>query len=204
MAQSPHRARAIRVHRPTEAGYTLVELLVYSLLLVVVLTIVGAMLINLITVERQVRATTTATTSAQLAADSVSNGIRNSRAFLVRDTALLGSGDELLLATTAGSGDPVSWHCRAWYFSESEGSIRYMRMIAPDTPVPLPTDQDELVSTWTLLAEDVRTTDSGVIFGSVGLKVSTEFETFANDNTATIIRSSALSRAGQWESEPCF
>jgi type II secretory pathway pseudopilin PulG len=187
-----------------ESGYTLVELLVYSLLLVVVLTIVGAMLINLITVERQVRETTAATTAAQQAADTIANGVRNSRAFFVQDTGLLGSGDELLLATTAGTGDPVSWHCRAWYFSAAEGSLRYMRMVAPDTPVPLPTDQGELTGSWTLLAGDVRTTDSGIVFGNVGRQVTTQFETFANDNTATTIRSSALSRAGQWESEPCF
>lgn len=194
----------LRRRRGAENGYTLVELLVYSLLLVVVLTIVGAMLINLITVERDVRATTTATTAAQQAADTIASGVRNSRAFLVQDTGLLGSGDEVLIATTAGTGDPVSWHCRAWYFSESEGSIRYMRMVAPDTPVPLPEDQDDLTENWTLLAADVRTIDTGVVFGNVGRQVTTQFETFANDNTATIIRSSALSRAGQWKSEPCF
>lgn len=66
-----------------DQGFTLIELLIASLLLVVVLAIVGAMLASLQTASRRVDALSATSSSAQVAAESIERGIRNSSDFLL-------------------------------------------------------------------------------------------------------------------------
>ena len=64
----------------SDRGITLVELLVYMLLAIVVLTIVGSILINSFQAERQVRDAAQSNSTAQLVAESLGRGIRNASA----------------------------------------------------------------------------------------------------------------------------
>lgn len=185
-----------------DEGFTLPELLIYSLLLVIVMGIIGSLLISMLTVEQQVRTVTSATTSAQLASNVIQDGVRNARAFAVSDIGLLDADDQVLLASVASNDDPVTWHCAAWYFSAADSTIRYKLAGVQDTPIDLPTAAE--LQQWSLLSENVKPPASGNIFSSTGTQLSLEFTTEAQDETAVTIDSSATSRAGQWESAPCF
>ena len=89
-----------------DAGYTLVELLFYSSLLVLILTVVGGMLLNTITSEQKVLDSAQANSSSQVIASSVQSGVRNATALVVTDIA--DSDDQLLVATTVSSDKNVS------------------------------------------------------------------------------------------------
>ena len=95
----------------TERGFTLVELLIYSMLMVVVLAIVGGMIVSFTSTSKTVGSITQVSTSGQLAAQSVERGIRNASDF--RLTTPTGT-DQLLIARTAGGGTDLTWKCAAW------------------------------------------------------------------------------------------
>lgn len=106
-----------------ERGFTLVELLIYSMLLLIVLAIVGAMLGSTVTTSKSVNSLTAASTSAQLVSESVERGIRNSSDFHL--TTPTGT-DQLLVARTALDGATINWVCVAWYYSAAGGgTVRY-------------------------------------------------------------------------------
>ena len=93
----------------SERGFTLVELLIYSLLLIIVLGIVGAMLASTVSTSKSVNSVTSASTAAQLASESVVRGIRNASDF--RLTTPTGT-DQLLVARTALGGATINWGLR--------------------------------------------------------------------------------------------
>lgn len=182
----------------TEEGLTLVEVLVYSLLLVGVLVIVGTIMISTLSIERMVRETTESTSAAQLAATAIESGVRNGTAI---DLETVGD-DRVLLARTAGS-DPgsVTWHCAAWYFSESAGTIRYSRSASDSSPIPIPTAEPQ---DWALLASGIETVESNEVFSFSGGTLNIEFQGTTDSMQPVLIKSSSVVRAGAWERASCF
>lgn len=138
----------------SDAGFTLTELLVYLMLAVVVLTVVGGILINSLTVERSVSDTSQASNDGQLVSSAVGRGVRN--ASVVWHSAV-GADPELLMVRTSGSETPQKWTCQAWSYSDGEIRMRSSTAAISTTVTPL------ALKSWTLLADGVRPTYVGSV-----------------------------------------
>lgn len=146
---------APRFRESSEGGFTLVELLVYMLLAVVILTIVGGVLINSLRVEAQVRDASAAADTAQLASQSLGRGIRNASAIEVTQP----DSDSVLVRTRSiDSQDTGDWFCNAWYV----GADRQLRWTNSPDAITSPTAAE--AATWLLLAEGVAPTGGSPIF----------------------------------------
>lgn len=181
-------------------GLTLVELIVYGLLLVVVLGIVGSIMVSTISIERDVRASSESTTAAQLASQSIVHGVRNGTA---RELRYVGDDDQLLRIRTAGSSPgAVQWYCAAWYYSSTNGTIRSTTSSDDSIGIPVPTGEP---TTWTLLAEGIEASDaSGDIFTATLDGVIIKFTAETAQGTTVPIVSAATLRTGGTESASCF
>jgi len=182
----------------SERGFTLVELLVYGMLLVLVLAIVGSMLASMSTTSKAVNSVTAASTAAQLVADSVERGIRNSSDFHLTTPA---GTDQLLVARTAQAGATVTWLCAAWYYSPAAGgTIRYT---TSTTAIPaIPTAAN--LANWTLLDTGVAPASGTSVFSANGAALTIAFNGLAGSNSPVAISSSAVSRAGSTGVPACY
>lgn len=198
MAASGNRGLLRRLGGDSD-GLTLIELMVYSVLLVSVLLIVGTIMISTLSIERVVRESAQTTTDAQLAATSIEVGVRNAS-----DAKLTNIGaDQLLVVRTVGN-DPnsVAWKCMAWYFSASSGTIRTTSTTNDATAVPVPASEP---ASWTLLASGISAPGSGVIFTHSLNTVTLYFVANTDGSGPLDIRSSSVLRAGASEvSQSCF
>lgn len=159
---------AARRLREQDAGLTLVELIIYSLLLSVIVAIAGGMLISSITTQRDVSRITTATSDGQVVASSIEAGIRNaggSAPFTIASSPL-GPVLKTRTATVTASGT-VTWTCRAWLHTTADGKIWTRR--SETAAVPTPTDAAGLAG-WSLLASGVTPASGhGAVFQSAGV-----------------------------------
>ena len=180
-----------------DQGFTLIELLIASLLLVVVLAIVGAMLASLQTASRRVDALSATSSSAQVAAESIERGIRNSSDFLLSTPS---GTDQLLIARTAQGGSTLTWICAAWYFSAANGgSIRYTQ-----SPSAIAAPSSSALATWTLLASNVSPISGGAVFGGTSPQLTIGFSGQSSSGGSVSISSTVLSRAGSAGSPACY
>lgn len=183
--------------RPSdERGFTLVELIIYSGLLLVVLTIVGSLLINAVRGQELVTTSSQATETGQLIARSVKQGVANASDM---QTTLLTGGDEILIAHTRSTGALNSWYCQAWYFDAAGTGTLYMKRtptmatILPNAPGP----------GWTLLAEGVSVRGTR-IFNPSGLAISLTLTVDAGDRPPVLISTTTRQRVPRSESTACF
>ena len=166
-----------------EGGVTLVELLIYMMLAVVVLTIVGAILINSFRTQAQVQDGAQSASTAQLVAESIGQGVRNASALEVTNP----SPDSTMLRTRSIDGSASgNWICQAWVWSS--GELRTARSStaigAPDTAT---------FSTWALLATGVSAVGSTPIFSASADERSLSVTlTVANGETVPILIDSVM------------
>lgn len=155
MSVSSRTRRVIR----DDAGMTLPEVIIVSLITTLVLIAVGGMYISTVRTERVISNLTGSTSSAQLIARSIDAGVRNG--VLVRPITSGGDGGQLLLVCSASADptvnvddvDDLEYRWRAWYYSpHGDGEIRE-RTFASDAAPVAPT-LDEL-DEWTLLLSGV-------------------------------------------------
>lgn len=178
-------------------GFTLVELLVYCMLLVLVVGIASGMLISVMKNSKTATTMNESTSAGQLAVDSIDSSIRNSSDFQL--TSPTGT-DQLLIARTASSSGDLTWSCVAWYYSAAgQGSIRSMR----SSTIILPPTADQL-ATWTLLDEGVRPLTGSGIFSVTDKQVTVSFKSASPGQTPIGITSAAVSRAGASGSPACY
>jgi type II secretory pathway component PulJ len=178
-------------------GFTLAELLIAAMLLVLVLAVVGAMISSLSQTSKTVNSMTSTSTSAQLAAESIERGIRNSSDFLLTNPS---GTDQMLVARTAQGSTTLTWTCVAWYYSSANGgSIRYTMSpsaIAAPTPATL--------SQWTLLATGVAPTNGSGIFSGSTPQLTIGFNGQSTGAGNVTISSTAVSRAGSSGTPACY
>jgi prepilin-type N-terminal cleavage/methylation domain-containing protein len=179
-----------------DRGFTLIELLIASMLLVVVLGIVGAMLAGLQTASKRTDALSATTTSAQVAAESIERGIRNSSDFLVTNPT---GSDQLLVARTAQGGSTIVWKCVAWYYSAAGGSIRYTQS---SSAIAAPSAS--ALSSWTLLAGGVAPLSGTAVFSGTNPQLTLAFSGQSAAGGSVAIASTVLSRAGSSGSPACY
>jgi len=181
----------------SERGFTMVELIIYVMLLVLVVAIAGGMLISVMVNSRTVNEISQATTAGQLTVDSIDSSIRNSSDFLL--TVPSGT-DQLLIARTASTTGALTWSCVGWYYSASgTGSIRSFRSNAPITA---PTAAQ--LASWTLLVEGVTPMTGATVFSATARQLTVSFKTSAGGGSPLGITSAAVSRAGASGSVSCF
>ena len=105
---------------------TLVDLLVYSVLLLIVVAITGALLLSGLRTQRTTTQTGATTTRAQVAMSDLERAVRNAaevRVYAASGTGFAqvatgGSGNLLITKTRIGAtgSSTASWRCARWYF----------------------------------------------------------------------------------------
>lgn len=175
----------------------MVELLVYSMLLVLVVGVGGGMLISVMVNSKTVDAVSNATTAGQLTIDSIDSSIRNSSDFQL--TSPSGT-DQFLIARTASASGPLTWICVAWYYSATgTGSIRSWRS---NTAILAPTPEE--LASWTLQAEGITPLVGTAVFSATQEQLTVSFKSGARIQSPVGITSAAVSRAGASGSVSCF
>lgn len=173
----------------SERGITLVELLMYSFLLAIVIALVGGLLINGLITERTVRNSAESTSAGQVAAQSVSHGVRAATALQLSAPS---GGPQVLMALIVDDAlsSPVVSHCVAWYYGGGE-----LRTTRADTMIPMPTSPTD-VESWTLLASGVEQAGATPVFTLDAASRDVEFamQLSHGDGLNTLIETTALSR----------
>lgn len=181
-----------RVHARDARGFTLVELLIASALMVVVGVVVGGILINSLVAEKTVRTTTQATSAGQLVASAIESGVRNAT-WIDLDTT---GGEYFLRVRTASGEATVTWNCKAWFIS---GGSVYQRTSSAAITKPSASN----LTGWTLLASGVAQSGSAPLLVKDGKRIDLTLEVSAGDARPVLISTSALSRQTGTESAPC-
>ncbi len=188
----------MRTERTHDDGFTLVELMVASMLMVIVMAAVGGLLVSLITTPQAVTSRENASGSAQAAEQSIQVGIRNSSDF--RLTSPSGA-DQLLVARTAQAGASIVWVCSAWYYSATDDTLRFTTSTSAIPAAPTSAD----LASWTTLDTSVTPSTGNVIFTSSGEEVGVAFNGAAVGQTVPQnITTSVVSRAGSTGSPVCY
>lgn len=141
--------------RRSDAGVSLVELLIYMLLAVVVLTMIAAILINSLRAESTVRASAQATSTAQLVAQSLNRGVHNASALEVSTPA---PGITVLRTRSIDSTSAGVWRCQAWAVVNGE-----FRTTTSDAAIVPPTTAASIAN-WLLLADETEPIGTDPIF----------------------------------------
>ena len=134
-------------------GIGLIELIVYSMLLVIISVIAGSLLITALTSQRDITAMSSATSRGQVLAASIENGVRTASTITVPATSSIGQ--RLVTRTgrftAAGVG---TWLCRSWLIAPT-GKV-YYRSSTAAIPAPSSLSATDLAG-WSLLTEGVKT-----------------------------------------------
>jgi hypothetical protein len=178
-----------------DEGFGLAELMVYSLLSILVITITGSLLIATITSQAAVESLTTASNEGQLIASSVEEGVRNASSSLsevdldyitgIRAEVPDTSGQLLRARVAVGAENgEIVWRCQAWYFSPETRAV--YSAVDGDGVIDSPegftvVNGDHIPNAgdarWTLLGEGVVRTDAGSpFFGYSGNRVVLNFK----------------------------
>jgi type II secretory pathway pseudopilin PulG len=146
--------------RKPEAGFTLIELIIYAGLFAVVLAIVGGILLSGNAVQKSVGALTTGTNLGNLIVGSLEQGVRNSSSFKAETVTAYG---QLLRSRSAlaQSNGTVVWTCQAWYYSATNQSFYTKSSTTGLVAAPTPTAAPDL-STWALYGSGVQL-PSGIV-----------------------------------------
>ena len=185
-----------------ESGITLIELLVYIVLLGAVMSIVVNLFTTSVRTEARIRSVSSDVESAQLISDSLVSGVRNSSGYKL---SLPFGADQLLVARVANTqGDTVTWECRGWYYAAGNKTIRTAVMASPYTP---PTWEPP---SWTLLGTGVTPTsgNGNTVFTTTttaaGQQFAFSFQYATAGNTPVGIANAVVSRAGPSGSPTCY
>ncbi len=181
-----------------DSGFTLVELLVTTLLVALVLTVVGGIFISVTSVQRTVGSLTSTTTAAQAAASAIEQGVRNSSEISLTIPA---GTDQLLVVRTANQTGTLTWNCRAWYYSATNGSIR-STVTANGTKITAP--NATALATWPLLVSGVTPHSGATVFTNTGDAVTIDYAVAVTTGPAIRIQTTALKRTGVVGTGTCF
>lgn len=118
-------------HSRSDAGMSLVELLIVSMLGVILVAGVSALFVSGWRAEAATRDRDAATGAANLIASSIQAGIRNSSAFTVTTVQISGETSDVLRASVLVDSAAWAWQCRAWALTPG-GDLLYSTTIRPD------------------------------------------------------------------------
>lgn len=124
-----------------ESGFTLIEMIVASVLGVLVLGIGASLLLSLFRTQHSVSDYADATTTGQLVSRAIEQGVRNAAALpnaanpgdkgILAGPMVTGTGQLLRARVAIGTqnGD-VTWQCQAWYYSDATHTVLWARSTA--------------------------------------------------------------------------
>lgn len=172
----------------SDAGFSLIELIVASALGVLVLSIVGGMVISSFLTERTVNDSTTSSNLGQLALSSLSLGVRHaSDLSLVEPTA----DSQVLMALIVDDvlSTPATAHCESWFIGDGE-----VRTERSSTAIAIPSGPAD-VADWTLLATGVEEVGSTPMLTMPGeLTVQLKMQLHGDDGLTVLMDTTAVSR----------
>ncbi|MGK0741070.1 PulJ/GspJ family protein [Leucobacter sp. Z1108] len=115
-----------RDRRAADAGFSLVELAVYIVVLGLISTVIATTMVSLFRSESTVSGLTTSASDGQNAATILRADIRNAREFRVTD------GGATLTASVAGRSASITWQCVRWQVTGSGNERILTRDEKPD------------------------------------------------------------------------
>lgn len=180
-----------------DEGVTLIELMIATAILSVVLLAIGAIFLGTLNAQRTVSAVTQSATAAQGAASAIASAVRNSSDLRLTTT----SGNQLLVTRTAGQGSTLTWSCKAWYYTPSDGTIR-TTSAADGTRITAPTSAQ--LATWTVAVSGVAPSSGSTIFTTVAGGVSFAFTAQVAGKPPVTIQTTAIKRTGVAEAGTCY
>lgn len=111
--------RALRQNARWSAGFSLVELAVYIVVLGIISTVVTTVVLSLFRSEQTVSDISSASNDSQIISTVLTNDIRNARAVKV-------DGNQVFLSVAGSDPGAVSWSCVRWAVSATSGAlVRY-------------------------------------------------------------------------------
>ncbi|MGK0714568.1 PulJ/GspJ family protein [Leucobacter sp. W1153] len=116
-----------RNRRVDDAGFSLVELAVYIVVLGLISTIIATTMVSLFRSESTVSGLTTSASDGQNAATLLRADIRNAREFRVTD------GGATLTASVAGRSASITWQCVRWQVTGTGNERNLTRDVKPDS-----------------------------------------------------------------------
>jgi type II secretory pathway pseudopilin PulG len=181
-----------------DAGFTLVELLIFSFFSVIILLIAGGMLISSLNIERETRGLSETANLGQLVSRTVAEGARN--ASDIRAEPLTADGQLLrarvAVGTTSGS---VTWECQAWYYSSVTTGFYWAK--SSSAAIAAPSGTDSLRSSpWLFLGDGLHPDDAtGTFFGSDGSNVTLRFRVSSDSVDLVLIPNTIVKRQASTE-----
>lgn len=177
----------LRLPLRSDAGFTLIELSVVTILFALVTVTVGGILIGATTAERTVRSVASATNAGQLVARTFEETASNAVAPLADPQ---GSGDQYLKIQMVGKAAAITYQCVAFYYSATDKTIRYT---TSPTAIGTPTAASQ--KSWQLLASGVAKQGSTAIFARTGSTYKLTFTVDAGDQDPVAFATTATSRS---------
>ena len=198
------KSTSVKSPNLNEVGFTLVELLITTLLSVIVVMIAGGILINGLRTQEMTHTVTDAAVTAQQIVRSVQAGVKNASAITV--TSDLAAGTQLLMARTIGT-DPNSTaaSCQAWYYTPTNGGNVYTKKTTPASIISLPNGGP--AGLWTLLGTGVTPADpvTGKVFNAPsGGRIELKFDVKAGAHPYVLINTMTYAAQSSTVSTPCF
>ncbi|WP_022882704.1 PulJ/GspJ family protein [Gryllotalpicola ginsengisoli] len=197
-----------RLRPGDDSGFTLVEMIIATMLGVLVLSLAAGILISMFRTQHVTTDFSDATTTGQLISKSVEEGVRNAApgpeptdSVAVSDDGILSTVDangELLRARVAmgTSGGDITWKCMAWYYSPTTKTIVEASSDSMiDDPAGftwsgshhLEPNVSQSGVSWTLLGENIEPADgSTLVFNSHDGELDLNFK-ITNGSTALVL-----------------
>jgi len=200
--------RERRIALRGDDGVTLVELMVYIVLLGVVMSIVVTTWISITKAQTSVQNVSNAANSGQAALNGITSAITNSSALSLTAPT---SGNQLLRTRTALPGSTATWQCEAWYYqsaANSSSGVGGLYFKTSSSAITAPTSS--ALSSWTTLVTGVTPpTGSTTIFNAPLVQSATTSLTFSFYATVSgqrpvLLASTATTQLGNTGSSPCF
>jgi type II secretory pathway component PulJ len=162
-------SRGQRRTQTDDSGFTLVELMIYSLLMIVVMTIAAALFIRILETQQEVRSIADQNNDIQLTFSELERDVRNAWWASVDYT-----GDLLIIESrsTSAAGDG-QLACVAYYFDEPSGELRRTSLIgnsaetAAAWAAPNRAALQAISSNWKIVRDDMARVDGNVVFGPI-------------------------------------
>lgn len=149
-----------------DGGFTLVELMIYAVLMIVVLGIAGSLFIRVLTEQRDIKAMADANNEAQLAFKQLEMDVRNA------DWAQVDAGGTLLVVRTrvATSVTDFTPTCVGYYFDETAQTLYRMQTTdsAPTVSALSASNASALQAvgeTWTPVVNSADAIGASAVFG---------------------------------------
>lgn len=123
--ERPGFVAQVRTAATGDRGATLVELLVYLIIMVILVTLIASTFIQGRGVQGDQQSLADASNDAQLAAATIERPIRNAASIQVDSSVIDGGGNLLVVKTRVGEPNNVasSWRCEAWFYDSASRTI---------------------------------------------------------------------------------